>query len=131
MDCRLLCPWDFPGKNTVVGCHSLLQEVLLTQGLNSCLLHWQVDSLPLSCQESPSLFDFGDILKETLAKAVPGNEHVTQEELAILWVCCVCVSLAFVSVGIQTYHEMCPASLDASVQQAVLMRTFQDHPARV
>ena len=22
---RLLCPWDFPGKNTGVGCHSLLQ----------------------------------------------------------------------------------------------------------
>ena len=23
---RLLCPWDFPGKNTGVGCHFLLQE---------------------------------------------------------------------------------------------------------
>ena len=22
---RLLCPWDFPGKNTGVGCHCLLQ----------------------------------------------------------------------------------------------------------
>ena len=22
---RLLCPWGFPGKNTGVGCHSLLQ----------------------------------------------------------------------------------------------------------
>ena len=22
---RLLCPWDSPGKNTVVGCHFLLQ----------------------------------------------------------------------------------------------------------
>ena len=22
---RLLCPWDFPGKNTGAGCHSLLQ----------------------------------------------------------------------------------------------------------
>ena len=21
----LLCPWDFPGKNTTVGCHALLQ----------------------------------------------------------------------------------------------------------
>ena len=25
MDCRLLCPWDFPGKSTVVGCHCLLR----------------------------------------------------------------------------------------------------------
>ena len=25
---RLLCPWDFPGKNTGVGCHALLLEKL-------------------------------------------------------------------------------------------------------
>ena len=31
---RLLCPWDFPGKNTEVGCHFLLQGIFLTQGLN-------------------------------------------------------------------------------------------------
>ena len=31
---RLLCPWDFPGKNTGVGCHSLLQGIFLTLGLN-------------------------------------------------------------------------------------------------
>ena len=35
---RLLCPWDFPGKNTGVGCHSLLQGIFLTQGLNLGLL---------------------------------------------------------------------------------------------
>ena len=28
-------------------------EIFPTQGLNPCLLHWQVDSLPLSHQESP------------------------------------------------------------------------------
>ena len=32
---RLLCPWDFPGKNTGVGCHFLLQGTFLTQGLNT------------------------------------------------------------------------------------------------
>ena len=31
---RLLCAWDSPGKNTGVGCHSLLQGVLPTQGSN-------------------------------------------------------------------------------------------------
>ena len=36
---RLLCPWDFPGKNTEVGCHFLLQGIFLTQGSNSHLLH--------------------------------------------------------------------------------------------
>ena len=42
MDCslpRLLRPWDFPGKNTGVGCHFLLQEIFPTQGLNPGLPH--------------------------------------------------------------------------------------------
>ena len=39
----LLCPRNFPGKNTRVGCHFLLQGIFLTHGLNLCLLHWQVD----------------------------------------------------------------------------------------
>ena len=43
-----ILPWDSPGKNTGVGCHFLLQEIFLTHGLNLCLLHWQMDSLPLS-----------------------------------------------------------------------------------
>ena len=29
---KLLCPWDFPGKNTGVGCHFLLQRIFLTWG---------------------------------------------------------------------------------------------------
>ena len=47
---RLLCPWDSPGKNTVVGYHALLAGIFLTQALNPhllCLLHWQVGSVPL------------------------------------------------------------------------------------
>ena len=53
---RLLCPWDFSGKTTGVGCHLLLQRIFPTQRLNLhllCLLHWQADSLPLSHQGSP------------------------------------------------------------------------------
>ena len=48
---RLLHPWNFPGKNTGVGCHFLLQRIFPTQGFNPCLLcplHWQEDSLPLA-----------------------------------------------------------------------------------
>ena len=48
---RLLCPWDFPGKNTEAGFHFLLQGFSLTQGLNPAL---QVDSLTLSHQRSNS-----------------------------------------------------------------------------
>ena len=32
---RLLCPWNFLGKNTGVDCHSLLQGIFPTQGSNS------------------------------------------------------------------------------------------------
>ena len=35
----------------------LLQGIFLTQGLNSCLLHWQVDSLPLSHHRSPHIYN--------------------------------------------------------------------------
>ena len=36
---RLLCPWDFPDKDTGVGCHFLLQGIFPTQGSNPGLLH--------------------------------------------------------------------------------------------
>ena len=55
---RLLSAWDFPGKNTGVGCHFVLQGLFLTQGSNPhllCLLHWQADYLPL-CPISILLF---------------------------------------------------------------------------
>ena len=44
---------DSPGKNTVVGCHSLLQGIFPTQGSNLGSLHCKADSLPvLSHQRS-------------------------------------------------------------------------------
>ena len=36
--CRAHLPWDFPGENTGVGYHFLLQGIFLTQGSNSSLL---------------------------------------------------------------------------------------------
>ena len=47
-----VCPWNSPGKNTGVGCHSLLQGIFPTQGSNPCHLYWQADSLPPSPQRS-------------------------------------------------------------------------------
>ena len=49
---RLLCPWDFTGKNLEAGCHFLLQGIFL-QGSNPHLLYQQVDSLSLSHLGSP------------------------------------------------------------------------------
>ena len=36
---RLLCPWNFLGKNTAMGRHFLLQGIFPTQGSNLCVLH--------------------------------------------------------------------------------------------
>ena len=46
----LLSPWDFPGKSTGVGCHFLLQQTFLTQGLNPCLQHCRQTRYHLSHQ---------------------------------------------------------------------------------
>ena len=55
---RLLCPWNFPGKNTGLGCHFLPQGIFPIQGSNPsllCLLHWQVDSLLLAPPGKPGI----------------------------------------------------------------------------
>ena len=48
---RLLCPWDSTGKNTVVGSHSLLERIFLTQGSNPGLLHLRQIIYHLSYRE--------------------------------------------------------------------------------
>ena len=48
---KLPCPWNFPGKNTGVGCHLLLQGIFPIWESNPRLLHFlpcQADSLSLS-----------------------------------------------------------------------------------
>ena len=52
----LLCPQDYPGNNTSVGCYALLQGIFPTQGLNPYLLrllHWQANSLLLEPPGKP------------------------------------------------------------------------------
>ena len=49
----LLCPWDFPGKSTGVGCHFLLQRIFPTQGSNLALPHCRQTLYPLSHGGSP------------------------------------------------------------------------------
>ena len=45
---KLLCPWDFQGKSTGVGCHFLLQGIFPTQGLNPGFSHSRQTLYPLS-----------------------------------------------------------------------------------
>ena len=49
---RLLCSWDFSGKNTRVGCHFLLQGIFPTQGSNPHPLHCRRILYPLSHLET-------------------------------------------------------------------------------
>ena len=51
-----LCPWDFPGKTTGVGCHSLLHRVFPTQGSNPGLLHCRQILYQLSSQGTLNFF---------------------------------------------------------------------------
>ena len=60
---RLFHPWNFPGKNTGVGCHFLLQRIFPTQGSNPGLPHYGQMLYCLSHQEArdtcycPELWD--------------------------------------------------------------------------
>ena len=47
---RLLCPWDFPGTSTGVGCHFLLQGVFPTHGLDH-ILNSRLEAVSLALQE--------------------------------------------------------------------------------
>ena len=55
VDCSPPGSSDFPGKNTGVGCHFLLQGIFSTQGSNPYLLHWQWNSTLSSVQISCSV----------------------------------------------------------------------------
>ena len=54
---RVLCPWDFPGKNTGVGCHFLLQGTFLTQWSNPGLLQCRWILYQLSHKGSPRILE--------------------------------------------------------------------------
>ena len=81
---RLLCPWDPPGKNTGVGCHSLLQGIFQTQGLNPLhllrFLCWQVGTLWLVLSGMPlflevTLANVQTTAQSTASGAGPESEH--------------------------------------------------------
>ena len=76
----LLCPWDFPGKNTGVGFHFLLQWIFLTGELNWGLLHCRRILYQLSYQGSPNCV----------------SEGMFPQATSICWECvCVCVCVCF------------------------------------
>ena len=56
-----ICPWDFLGKNTGVGCHFLFQWIFLTQGSNLCLLHCRWILYPWATGEDQFMVQFSSV----------------------------------------------------------------------
>ena len=79
---QLYSPWNSPGQNTGVGFCSLLWGIFPTQGSNPHLLHWQVDSLPLSHLGSPSCALLTQI--PALSGLVP-NASQSEPQVPIQW----------------------------------------------
>ena len=83
---RILCPWDFPGKDSGVGCHFLLQGIFPTQGLNPGLLHCRQIPYHQNHQGSPELCLLRANYKvmgrfSTVWRAGMPNLHIVQGEL--------------------------------------------------
>ena len=58
---RLLCPWNFSGKNTGLGDNSLLQGIFPTHGFNLGLLHCRQILYHLSYTLEITIFTFPDL----------------------------------------------------------------------
>ena len=64
----LLCPWDSPGKNTVMGCHFLLHRIFPDPGVKLVSPELQVDSL---LTEPPGEPAFKSYLQPILVSGFP------------------------------------------------------------
>ena len=80
-DCLLHCSWDFPGKNTGVGCHSLLQGVFLSQELDLGLLHCRQIFL---LSEPPEKSHISHECKRLIIGEMEGEKGHIRQELSVL-----------------------------------------------
>ena len=79
---RLLCPWNSPGKNTEVGCHSLLQGIFLTQGSGLGLPHCKQILHHLSLQGSMCVYMcVRNILLNHMCEIVSINKEITFQNI--------------------------------------------------
>ena len=79
---RLLCSWDFPGKNTGMSSHFLLQGIFPTQGSNLVLLYlrWLLHCLSQLVATFKMIWDNGIeicIISYMKRIASPGSMHHT------------------------------------------------------
>ena len=71
---RLLHPWDSPGKNTGVNCHSILQGIFLTQWSNPGLPHCRQTLYCLSHKTYSQRENFGSSKRKAICH-IQGNLH--------------------------------------------------------
>ena len=76
---RVLCPWDFPGTNTDVGCHFLLQWIFQTQRSNPGLSHCR-QILLLSEPQGKPLYKYISILEECSWRKESEKNRMGQRE---------------------------------------------------
>ena len=92
---RLLHPWDFPGMNTGVGCHLLLQGIFRTQGLNSRLSHcrqtiWDTRESHLNNHKAhgsdakESVFNAGGVI-QSLGQEYPLEKRMAAHSSILAW----------------------------------------------
>ena len=85
---RLLCPWDFPGKSTGVGCHFPLQGIFPTQGTKP--------GLPC-CRQTYHLSHQGSLHDYAFIR--------------IMWAWCLCSALGICDITVVVGH---PQTRDGS-----------------
>ena len=123
----------FPGKKSGVSCHSLLQGIFLTQGLNPCLLcllYWQADCLPTeppgkpqrhvwcSVNDQKVLDCFFSYLKPSIFRRVvkletiPGVIHSVHLLKLPVGICSRCVRAISFWGGCRGRHQMLPGLRD-------------------
>ena len=88
---RLLCPLDYPGKNTGVGCHYLLQGVFLTQESNPGFLqckqilhHLSYQGVEIEWWKTDSDSLHSERLVLILLSSVRLENHLTMTVICIL-----------------------------------------------
>ena len=126
---RLLCPWDFPGKSTEVGCHCLLQGSISTFLLIAFLHTFHCFEKALSF-ELPTLLKKGVPLGRDLGAhcfkvclSLKQNSWVQASVLGVVtrlyWLCC------FRREGFGTFPWWCKDS--AIPQQGAQVHTLMEN----
>ena len=75
---RLICPENYPGKNTRLGCHFLLQRIFPTQVLNPGVPHCRQTLYHLSHQGSPGEVTTEDLCKDASEDGIMEYLHITE-----------------------------------------------------